>query len=359
MYTRKVTDFPGSLIKARRPVFGTFKGHPARLDIRGIYKPYGIIPLPVSVTNLCIRSRLLFSFNAGDYMGRVNFIDTKIVGYTEVILWNTKSNLRFAYRSLTPFRKRFVPHDLGDAVTSNYIKRRYTRVGWDKEQNRLYVLIRLKGDASRPSVRAWFTADYGGGDFAELTCSRPYPTMRRVHAAYSCAADVYGGVSLTFKDGETFTQDNMNGVYTFNISRSYLQFHSYGDTVLLLGSCNDATLAVKLSSDPREAVDSDTYNSNVAFYKGKATPLPPVVISHYTGIEKQWVIQDTESMVDLTFTPVSVSANNINTFIIRSLYSTIYGTIDGFVVVNTPDGGTEKLTLKAFPALSENYLIRL
>lgn len=363
MYTREITAVPDSFVKDRRPVFGTFKGHPAVLDIRGIYKPYGVLPLPVRVTNFCVRSRLLFSFFAGDYIGRIHFIDVKAFGFSEVTLWNIKTGAKAAYRSLTGFRRHFVPNNLEKAVTSNYIKRRYIRLGWDKSQKRLSVRCRLKGDSSRPSVRASFSAGFGDeserSKTCELTFSEPYPTLRRSHVSFESVSALEGGLALTHNDGSEESHEGLRGVCAFNITSAYMEFHSRGDAVLLIGSYEGSILAVALTSDIEGKVDTYTYNRNAVFYKGETLPLPPVVISHYSGIEKQWVIQDTENMVDLTFTPVSVSANRIQAFIIRSVYSTIYGTIDGSVVTGASAGAEGRLVFKAFPALAENYLVRL
>ena len=102
-------------------------------------------------------------------------------------------------------------------------------------------------------------------------------------------------------------------------------------------------------------MDTDKYNCNVLFYDGKSTPLPPVVISHYSGMDKKWIIQDTENMVDLVFTPVSICVNNVNALIVRSVYHTIYGSFEGTLI--TASG--EKVSFKSLAGISENYLIRL
>ena len=84
MYTREIKETPDVLVRNYKPVFGTFKGHPKRLDIRNVFKPYGTVPLPTFITNLRIKSRLTFSFDIGDYIGRITFVDAKIIGYSEV-----------------------------------------------------------------------------------------------------------------------------------------------------------------------------------------------------------------------------------------------------------------------------------
>ena len=355
MYTRDLQEIPPSFVLNGRPVFGTFRGHPRRFDIRGVYRPYGVIPLPTFITNLRIKSRLIFSFNIGEYIGRISFIDAKIAGFSEVVFWNKNTSQRFAYHSLMGPRKRLIPHNLEAASTSNYSKRRYTRISWNREQNRLSVIFDLKGDSVRPSARGAFSAVFNDSLFAELTSVRPNPTLRRSYASYSSVLPLHGSLTLAYNSGETKTMSESDGVCSFDMTRTYMKFRSHGKSVLGFGEINGKKIAFKLASESHESVDTDKYNSNVIYYDGKPTPLPPVVISHYSGMDKKWIIQDTENMIDLVFTPVSICVNNVNALIVRSVYHTIYGSFEGTLI--TASG--EKVSFKSLAGISENYLIRL
>jgi hypothetical protein len=93
----------------------------------------------------------------------------------------------------------------------------------------------------------------------------------------------------------------------------------------------------------------------VRFYADSVTPLPPVTITHSYGLMKTWNIQDTENMIDLTFTPISDNVNVINAIVFRTEYHTIYGTFNG--VLLTKDG--EKVNVNGMPGLTKKYVIRL
>ncbi|MEE0353652.1 MAG: DUF2804 family protein, partial [Treponema sp.] len=228
MYTRDLQEIPPSFVLNGRPVFGTFRGHPRRFDIRGVYRPYGVIPLPTFITNLRIKSRLIFSFNIGEYIGRISFIDAKIAGFSEVVFWNKNTSQRFAYHSLMGPRKRLIPHNLEAASTSNYSKRRYTRISWNREQNRLSVIFDLKGDSVRPSARGAFSAVFNDSQFAELTSVRPNPTLRRSYASYSSVLPLHGSLTLAYNSGETKTMSESDGVCSFDMTRTYMKFRSHG-----------------------------------------------------------------------------------------------------------------------------------
>lgn len=355
MYTREIMDTPESLVKNYKPVFGTFKGHPKRLDIRGVFKPYGTIPLPTFITNLRIKSRLTFSFDIGEYIGRITFVDAKIIGYSEVIFWNKSTNQKFVYHSVMSMRKRFVPHDLEFASTSSYSKKRYARISWDRAHGKLSAVFDLKGDSVRPSAHGAISADFSDRQFAELTCSRPNPTSRRCSAIYNSTLPSHGTITLAYKNGQTRTMEDSAGVACFDISRTYMKFRSHGEFVQGFGISKGRDIAFRIAAESHDAADTDKYNLNVLFCDGKVTPLPPVVITHNMGMDNLWVIQDTENMVDLTFTPISSNLKKISAIILRTVYRSVYGTFEGTVV--TADG--EKITFKSLPGLAENYLIRL
>lgn len=347
---------PESFVRSGKPVFGTFKGHPRRLDIRGVFRPYGVIPLPTFITNLRIKSRLVFSFDIGECIGHVSFIDAKIAGFSEVVFWNKSTGQRFVYHSLMGPRRRLVPHSLEAASTSNYSRSRYARISWNRSHDKLSVIFDVKGDSARPSARAALSASFSSSRFSDLTSVRPSPTLRRCSASYSASLPLAGSVSLSYKDGGTKTLSSSDaGAAFFCMTRTYMKFHSAGESVLGFGEHQGKPVSFLISSESHDAADTDRYNSNVLFYDGVPTPLPPVVITHYSGMDGKWVIQDTENMVDLTFSPVSRNVHNVNAFIVRSVYHTIYGILEGALVTS----GGEKIAFKSFSGIAESYLIRL
>ncbi len=85
------------------------------------------------------------------------------------------------------------------------------------------------------------------------------------------------------------------------------------------------------------------------------TALPPVDITHPFGIDKDWIIQDTESMVDLTFTPISLNNRNLDLVAMSTRYSTIYGVYNGILL----DKDGNKIFMKNFLGIIYKSRIRL
>jgi hypothetical protein len=93
----------------------------------------------------------------------------------------------------------------------------------------------------------------------------------------------------------------------------------------------------------------------VLFVDGKVWPLPPVRITRPYGISGDWIIQDTESMIDLVFSPISDSARRLSVFIVRTDYHTVYGLFEG--VLRTGEG--EKIALKGFAGIGKKISLRI
>ena len=70
---------------------------------------------------------------------------------------------------------------------------------------------------------------------------------------------------------------------------------------------------------------------------------------------KKWVIQDTESMIDLVFTPDSASQRVISVVLLHAQFFTVFGTFNGVLI--TREG--KSITLKDFPGIIKNQRIRL
>ena len=166
---------------------------------------------------------------------------------------------------------------------------------------------------------------------------------------------IHGALSTREADGQEKLMDDSEGLCFFDMARYYMKFHSAGEYLTGLGEVDGQNVSFRLDVSSQEAVDSYSYNANVLFVGGRATPLPPVRITHNHGLMKTWNIQDTEGMVDLLFTPASDNYKLISTLILKTEYHTIYGSFEGMLL--TADG--RKITFKSLDGIAKKYRIRL
>ena len=355
LYVRNAEKCPEKLVKNGKCVFGGYDGHPERLDIRGVSRVYLDLPIPKFLTNLRINSRLTFIFSLGDYIGSIDFFDAKIFGLVQAVFWNTTTKQRFSYRSVMGPRKRLVPHSLIKASTSSYKKSRYIRISWDRTMTKLSAMFNLKGYSVMPSVEAALKAVLPEQTDEELTLVLPAPTLRRVSARYYTLLPVHGAINLIESDRTKKLMDDADGLAFLDINRTYMKFLNSTEFLTGIGFAGGKRISFRIEAGSQDAVDPDRYNGNVLFYDGKKTLLPPVVITHTYGIMKTWNIQDTENMIDLTFTPISDNRSFVNTIVFSMDYHTIYGTFSGTLMT----GEGEKINISAVAGLTKTNMIRL
>jgi hypothetical protein len=161
-------------------------------------------------------------------------------------------------------------------------------------------------------------------------------------------------VSTSLKDGNVKV-DNSAGLGIMTLKRAYYKFRTKTIAVFGLGEVKGKKINLYLQTSNLDAADTDSYNSNVMVVDGEETVLPPVYITHPFGIEKKWIIQDTESMIDLTFNPISTNTRVLNILVLKNTSSMIYGTFEG--VLLTKNG--EKIIIKSLPGVLHTDNLRL
>lgn len=356
MYTRDVSEPPARLIKNGKPVFGTFTGKLEKLDIRGVEAPFAGLPFPHFISNFRIKSTISFNFEIGDYLGTIEFFDFKVFGYSEVLLWSKSTKRKLAYRSFMGPRRRFIPHNVQNGFCASFHKTRYIRIGWDHTKDRFSIIFDLKGDGDRPSVRGAFRGSFTNPNTEEVCSVIPAPTKRRCSATYTANLSIHGSISFgESSTSEKITGEDADGYGIFSINRTYYNFHTTLELVSGCGKVGNDEFAFQVFSPADNAIETEKYNANQIVVNGELTPLPPVKVTYPLGISKQWVIQDFENMVDLTFTPKMYHRRDTSFFVIRTQTSSLFGTFEG--VIKTKDG--KDIVLHEFEGFAKHQMVRL
>ena len=357
MYKREICAGPERIIQNKKPVFGTWNTLPDKLDISGVRAPYLAIPMPAIFTRLRIRARLIYTFSFGDYLGSIDLFDNKILNMAEITLWNKNTNQKYVYRRFLGIRSRLIPKKLTKAVCVSTARSRYIRIGWNHDQDRLSVKLKVKGDSLRPNVELSFLGRFSSEASEEVVCVKPAPTMRRCSATWYAFTPIGGRLNLTLKTGdllESFRGDTEGFGFLFE-NRAYYKFITSGANITATGIVDGKKIGFRFSMTSLDAVDTDSYNDDILFVDGKTTAMPPVNITHPFGLAQKWIIQDLESMIDLTFTPKNLLTRSLNLIAVKTDYCTIFGTIDGILL----DSAGNKIVLKDFPGIVKRSKLRL
>ena len=351
MYTRLFSETPDKIIENGAPVFGSFKEPFKQLDIRNIKRPFGNFPLPFWLTNLRIRAHLFFSFVTEEFAGIIDIFDSKVFGFIEIIIWDRKTGKKYPYRRVLCLNKKTVPKSTEKAVCLSAGKKRYVRINWSNQEKRASVFFSLKGDDTRPSVMAAFNIDYAQKDFVQLATVTPAPISRRCAASALAAGSLSGAIA--FAGTQQGSYDSA-GLMMLELRRAYYPLRTKANLLYGFGIIDGRKVSFKFSSSNLDGNDTYHYNENALFIDGETTLLPPVKITRPKGICGPWVIQDTESMVDLLFHPASDSHRKVSMLILHTDYHTLYGTFEGTLLTNSG----ESISFKDFSGIGKKLQLR-
>ena len=350
MYLRKFNQPPENIIKNGKALFGAYEGIPERIDIRGMRAPYAGVPVPSFLSNLRIKSRLNYVFSIEKYFGMAEFFDFKIIGLGKLIFWNKETGKRTVYNTIMPTRKRFVPNFTKRGICACYKKSRFLKISWGRNHQHHALSFNVKGDKVRPDATGYCYSPLKDDMHRDLLYVNPAPTSARCSATWITTMKIAGSLSA---NNEKI--DDSEGLAFMVMNRTYFKMHSKTTMLCGMGNVKDRNIIFYLKTSNMDAADSDKYNDNTLVIDGEPTALPPVYITHPFGIDKKWIIQDTENMVDLSFTPSSVYSNVLNLIALRTSSNTLSGTLEGALL--TKDG--EKIILKNFYGIIHRNLLRL
>lgn len=352
MYSREILPPPSKFIQNGHAIFGTFQGCPEELNIRGVRSPFNYISLPHCLTDFRIRSNIFISFELCTYIGFIDFHDEKVFGYADVVFWHKETGRRLSYKILMGPRRRFIPHQLTKGCCSSYNPSKYLRISWDHSRDRISVVFNFKGNSTMPDACGALTGHFNDSASGELTTVIPYPTKRKCSATYNAVCNIHG--TLSAGKSQLLSEDTVSGDGTliFRMNRSFYDLYNVNHFVCGNGTIDGKNVSFVLGEALEDAVEPDTYNDNYLIYDGQITPLPPVTITHPN---KDWIIQDTENMVDLTFTPVSENVRDLAIILFRSKITTICGTFEG--TLRTKDD--QVINLNGFAGLNKKSMMRV
>ena len=352
MYSRQFTNPPENIIQKHKALFGTYLGVSPAIDISGMRAPYAGIPFPTFITKLRIKSRINYVFSTDKFMGLAEIMDFKAFGLAEIIFWNKENSKRYVYHTVMAPRRRFIPLLTKRGICASYRKSRFIKISWGRNHQHGAMSFSVKGDrdGSRPNAEGYFYSKIDDDFHTDCMFINPSPASSRCSATWFTTMTVNGHIAINKEEA-----DDSAGLAIMNVNRTYIKVHSKIKIAYGLGTFKDKKIAFQLKNSNLDAADSDSYNDNVLVVDGKQTALPSVYMTHPFGINQKWIIQDTESMVDLSFTPLSANSRTLNIIAVRSSDNTMFGTFEG--VLMTGDG--EKITLKNFPGILYRNLIRI
>jgi Protein of unknown function (DUF2804). len=350
LYTRELKPAPDFPVKNGKPEFGTYNGPFGHFDIRGMKRPFGNIPMPVVFSDVRILGAMRFLFCDGNNIGEIELFDAGYMAFMETTLWNRKTKHRIAYRRILFPGELKIPRNFANSVTACRHPGRFVRIHSRLQKKIVHADFDFIGSDSRPPCEGRLEMDLSLPGSADVSSLVPYGVKRRCMASYQLTGPLHGWISTGFDDHQIQEE---TGVGFLDVRKAYYSLRTKTSRLIGLGRLDGRIVSFQLGD--RVSHDDSRYNDNILLVDGRVCPLPPVLITRPYGVGGEWVIQDTSSMVDLVFTPLSDSARRMSAFVVRTDYHTVYGTFDGVLLT----GEGERLVLKGYPGIAKKILLRI
>jgi hypothetical protein len=325
MYTREILPPRETPIKDGRPLAGTWTKAFSEVDLLNIRKPY-VIPTPWWLRDHRIKEWESFLIQDDHYYLDALFCNLKLYRIVKIFLYNKDTKEQISFRKKIPFRGWHLPRQLANSSIDHRSNGFFFRIhNWLTAD-----LIRLDLDIAASRKRPSFTAhlEYDmAGSVEPMVVSLLFSDNRSMYAYKAMGAVrgdmVAGGRHIVFDPART------SGIVC-----DFKGFYPYRMRSIWCSSLGFDTDNRRYGFNLGENQTRETYknNENALWVEGRLTPLPPVRITCLEGPEAEWIIQDTEGMVDLSFTPVLPVKNSLNLVLIRTEQYTYLGLFNGFLL---------------------------
>lgn len=313
-------------------------------------RPFGDIPFPVFFTNLRVMETVRFLFCDETNIGEIELFNAGYFSFMEATLWNRKTKRRIAYRRFFIPGLRQMIRNFRNGVLTCRSSWRFVRIHTRLPRQHIHVDFDFLGSGARPPCHGRLEMNLDGEGTVDMSSVLPYGVKRRCLASYQLTAPLQGWIGTGYED---YRIPAGTGVGFYDVRKAYFPPRTKINKLVGLGQHEGKRIAFQLGNSINH--DESRYNDNVLFIDGVAWPLPPIKITRPFGLGGDWIVQDTESMVDLVFSPVSDNARKLSVLVFRTDYHTVYGNFEGVLLT----GSGEKLVFKAFPGIGKKILLRV
>lgn len=349
MYSREILPPRRTPIEDGAPVQGTWTKAFEEADLLGIQRPFSL-PLPRWVRDLRIKEWESFSVQNDDFFLHALLFNFKYCRMAQVILSSKKAKEQMRIRKFIPLSGWRLPRSLANASIASQTRGFSFHIHDWLDADSVRVDLNIAARPKHPAFTAHLTYDLNRKRSIPLVVNLPFSERRCLYAFKSMAAVrgdiVFGGTHIPLNPART--------------AGIFCDFKGYYPYRMRSVWCNGIGLDgenrhLGFSIAENQAKEPYKNNENALWINGALTPLPPVRITVPSGPGEDWVIQDMEGMVDLTFTPYDPNRSIFDFIAARADYDTPLGYYNGALVNSKGD----KFLVRNLWGLGEKLYLRV
>jgi hypothetical protein len=349
MYRREIQDPCISPIENGKPLPGTWTQAFRKVDLLDIQQPFPF-PAPRWVRDCRIKEWESFIVQDDRFFLAALLFNFKYFRAAWVHVYDKASKERIWFKKLLPFSGWPLPKSLANASLESRSYGFFFRIHDWLDANTIGVDLDIEATGERPSFTAHLHYNLNKKAVTPMAVNLLFSEQRCMYAFKALAAVrgdmVFAGRHLSLDPEKTAGLFyDCKGFFPYRMRSRWC--HGFG--------FDRENRRIGFSIAENQAKETYKNNENALWVDGKFTPLPPVRITMPGGIESDWVIQDLEGMVDLTFSPQTPVKDSVNLLIIHAEYDTPLGFYNGMLITSTG----EKIPVHNLWGIGEKLYIRV
>jgi hypothetical protein len=259
------------------------------------------------------------------------------------LLYDKAEGHKFIYRKIRPGGRHF-PNSLANNSLDSHSSGFYYRIHSWLDADTLRLDINVETARRNPPLTVHLTYNVNSHDVTPMAVSMGI-TDRRIMYVYKTLAPIRG--DMVFGGQRVIlNQEACSGFFC-----DYKGFYPYNMQTTICNAMGfiEENRRFGFHIAENQTRETNRINENALWVDGKLTPLPPVLITMPNGPDADWVIQDVEGMIDLTFTPKEQNKSGINLFFTKAEFNAPLGFYNGMLV----DSKEEQIQIKNLFGMGE------
>jgi hypothetical protein len=347
MYTRRLMPEMDSPVENGKPLQGTWTSAFEKVDMSALDRPYAV-RLPRRLVDLRVKEWQTFTALEGETRFEALIADMKFFCFAEIVFTDSGKHEKMHVFKVLPPSAWKLPLGLKDSV----FEYRSPSLAFCVHNNLSRQAVSLELDIAsaieRPDFSANLSFRLGERGEAPLAVNLLVAENRPLYV-YKAFAGVEGSINW----GEERTA--LEGGKAVGIFHDRKGFFPYRSRYVCCGYCGfDAkgrSFGFSLGAHPTKK--RSAVNENALWLDGTLTFLPPVRIT--AGEEGEFVIQDVEGMVDLSFKTAEGTAKSVDLLLIKAEHMDAIGQFNGMLMTNAG----EKLQIRNLTGSLEIFNFRM
>jgi hypothetical protein len=325
MYSREILPPRASPIEDGNPLTGTWDRAFERVDLLEIRRPYEF-PMPRWARDWRIKEWQHFIVQDSRFSLDAIFSNFKLYRMIQITLYDKENGEKFFFRRIKA-GSRQLPQSLSNSSIDSHSSHFYFRIHNWLDADTVKLDINIEAQRKKPPLTVHLAYNLNNQEVTPMAVSLGVSGQRIIYA-YKTLAPVRGDMVFG-KNHISLKQESCSGVFC-----DYKGFFPYRtDSKYCSGmGFTEENRRFGFHIAENQTKEPNKNNENALWLDGKLTPLPPVLITMPGGQDADWVIQDVEGMVDLTFTPKEHTKSGLNVFFTKAEYSAPLGYFNGMLV---------------------------